>query len=157
MAIERATSSQAIWMRSTRCVARTYKYRLSGNMTQQARVDAVVMATDSARSALHRLHQKPEKPPDGLVQIVINVTAVIGDCGNNHTTNAYPTNGMIKKWHAMATRMLRSRVSWRMNSFGSHEPAIPASSRNNRTCVTTSTASEAIIMVGRRATKGFDV
>ena len=54
-------------------------YRLSGSSTVHASVDAVVIATDSARSALHSEHHQPEKPPPGDVVTTRSVTVVTAD------------------------------------------------------------------------------
>ena len=60
--------------------------RFRGRAAQDTRVDAVVIATLSARSALQTLHQKPLKPPLGLVVITSSVTAVTDGWGISQST-----------------------------------------------------------------------
>jgi len=67
-------------------------------MAMDTMVDTVVIATESARSALHRLHHQPENPPPGEVVTMRSMTPYTRG-SSKAITEANPRKGRRKNWH----------------------------------------------------------
>mmetsp|Transcript_968 Transcript_968/g.2933 ORF Transcript_968/g.2933 Transcript_968/m.2933 type:complete len:251 (+) Transcript_968:310-1062(+) len=92
-----ATDAAMLHQSSVRCMPprRDRTARNAGIKGTLTNVDAVVTATDSARSALHNEHHNPENPPDG--DAVTSSSVIRVTLENGATRNArYPRNGMTR-------------------------------------------------------------
>ena len=121
---------------------------------RQHMVDALVIATESARSALQSEHHqpaahgsatqhgppgvwlgvagRPEKPPPGEVVTTSSVTAVTASCGKS-VTEAKPTAGSSTNCEKSAASIPLGALNLVMNSRASQDPAMPAMSMKSST------------------------
>eukprot|EP00965_Chrysotila_dentata_P249535 6208940-Pleurochrysis_carterae.AAC.4 len=104
---------------------------LSGSATAVSSVDAVVMATESATSALTSEHHHPEKPPPGDVATISNVTAVDAGCGKSSSASS-ASSGSRMNWQAMPISRPRTTKKRRRIAAGSQPPVTPATSAKSK-------------------------
>ena len=118
-------------MLTTPKMAVMYIARFIGSIPIPAKVEAVVIATDSDRSVLKSEHHQFEKLPPGEL---VTTRRMMPWCSLrlNIWQHMKPINGMTKNWHPSPTRMPVLFRNCRLKSLVSTVPAIPNTSRNSK-------------------------
>jgi hypothetical protein len=125
-----------------------YTSELKGMSSIAITVETVVIATLSARSALHSEQSRPEKPPPGEVVVISSVIPATGSRWKVRTTRK-PRKGSKTNWLARPIPSARNSRTRFRKAAGSIVPAMPRIRPKRKTFAATARTSSARIPRGR--------